>query len=870
MNPQRWEEIQASFDELVELNAKERASRLVTLARTDPELHRALESLLDADASASAQLGSIDAAFLPPSDSNPDPLGLTGRTISHFDLREALGAGGMGVVYRAEDTRLGRAVALKFLLPHYNIDSSAKARFLREAHAAAALDHPNLCAVHEIGTSDDGWLFLAMAFYEGETLRARLTRDGALPVPEVLHIARQIAEGLEAAHAAGIVHRDLKPGNIMLLPDGTVRILDFGLAKARDQSLSETGARLGTVSYMSPEQVRGERVDGRADLWALGVVLYEMLTGRKPFGGDEDVAIVHAILHGEPELPSTHRSNVSAALEGIVLRLLQKDPARRYPGAGDLLRDIGRVSMLADGKFGLLRTRWRRTSRALSGVRRPAAGARLLFGVTALAAGYLVVHSVREPANRAAVAAADSPRSIAILPFTNVGGDSTNAPFSDGIADELTTALGKVDQLSVMARTSAFSLKRKGLDAREIGRQLHVQYVLEGSVRRATNRQRVRADLIDVATGKEVWSDNFENDALNRDVFAVEDSIARSIVRRLLPHIPHRVITSAAKHGTESPEAHVLYLQGRYFFEKRNPAGLTTAQRYFERAISKDTTYALAYAGLSDAYSLQAVFGFVFPRVNFPKAKVYAARALALDSTLAEVHSSLAFISLFYDWNLPAARAEFQKAISLNPNYAPVHLYYAWYFTASDSMAAAIREVRRAVELDPFSSIDNMRLASVLFYSRRYTEALDQARRTFERDPNYPHMKSELAREYLYLGRCEEALAALDQISPSGLDREIYGVVGYVNAKCGRRTQALAELNRIRARAMAGKYASHYAQAMIQSGLGNKDEAIGELEKAFVARDWPMMINLKQEPEFDGLRSDPRFVALVRKVGPAP
>jgi serine/threonine-protein kinase len=871
VNAQRWEEIQVSFDELVELGAKERASRLATLARTDPELHRALESLLDADASASAELASIDTAFLPPADLNPDPLGLSGRTISHFELREALGSGGMGVVYRAEDTRLGRAVALKFLLPHYNVDSSAKARFLREAHAAAALDHLNLCAVHEIGTTDDGWLFLAMALYEGETLRARLTREGPMLLSDVMAIARQIAEGLQAAHAAGVVHRDLKPGNIMLLPDGTVRILDFGLAKARDQSLSETGSRFGTVSYMSPEQIRGEKVDGRADLWALGVVLYEMLTGRKPFGGDEDVAVAHAILHAEPELPSTHRSDVSAALEGIVLRLLQKDPARRYPGAADVLRDLARAGTLADGTAGRMRTRGRRARRRISNVLRPAR-VPLLFGIAGLAvlaAGYPVMHSLRGSTNSGTPPAGDSPRSIAILPFTNVGGDSTNEPFSDGIADELTTALGKVDQLSVMARTSAFGLKRKGLEAREIGRQLRVQYVLEGSVQRATNRRRVRADLIDIASGKEVWSDNFENDALNGDVFAVEDSISRSIVRQLLPHIPQSAITSAARHGTESPEAHDLYLQGRYFLEKRDSVGLTTAQRYFERAISKDTMYALAYAGLSDAYSHQSVWGYVFPRVNFPKAKVYAARALALDSTLAEVHNSLAFISYFYDWNLQAAGAEFQKAINLNPNYPPAHLFYAWYFTSSDSMPAAIRESRRAVELDPFSSLDNLRLVSFLFYDRRYTEALDQARRTYERDPSYPGTRSELARVYFYLGRCDEALAVLDQIPPSMRGQELFGVSGFIFARCGRRPQALAELERFRTREKAGKYAYHYARAMVQAGLGNKDEAIAELEKGFVIRDWPMIL-MKRDPAFNELHSDPRFVALVRKVGLAP
>ena len=388
MNAQRWEEIQVRFDQLVDLDVPRRKARLAMLASSDPELYRALESLLQADATASVQLAPIDAAFVPRSDRQPDPLGLTGRTISHFELREVLGSGGMGVVYRADDTRLHRVVALKFLLPHYNLDISAKARFLREAHAAAALDHPNLCTIHEVGTSDEGWLFLAMTLYQGETLRARLSRDGPMGVRESLEIARQIAEGLQAAHSAGIVHRDLKPGNVMLLPDGTVRILDFGLAKARDQSLSDAGVRFGTVSYMAPEQVRGENVDGRADLWALGIVLYEMLTGRKPFRGDEEVAIAHAILHNEPELLSPHRDRLSVALEELVRRLVQKDPARRHDGAAELLRELARIRTLADGTNGPRHPAFTLSStsaRAVAPGRSTRRLRHMLYGVTALA-----------------------------------------------------------------------------------------------------------------------------------------------------------------------------------------------------------------------------------------------------------------------------------------------------------------------------------------------------------------------------------------------------------------------------------------------------------------------------------------------------
>jgi serine/threonine-protein kinase len=347
VNAQRWEEVQGTFDELNEMDAFERAGRLASLANSDPELHHALESLLKADAEVDDRLAPIDSSLLLGGSCRSDPLGLAGRTMSHFHVHEALGAGGMGVVYRADDTRVGRAVALKFLLPHHNLDGAARARFLREAHAVAVLDHPNLCTVYEFGTSDDGRLFMALALYDGETLRARLSREGSISMRETIEIARQIAAGLQAAHAEGIVHRDLKPANVMLLPDGSVRILDFGLAKARDHSLSTISVRLGTVSYMSPEQIRAGNLDARADLWALGVVLYEMLTGQKPFRGDEKVTIADAILHAQPEPPSRYVADLPDALEGLVLRLLQKDLTRRYATADEVLRELARVRMHA-------------------------------------------------------------------------------------------------------------------------------------------------------------------------------------------------------------------------------------------------------------------------------------------------------------------------------------------------------------------------------------------------------------------------------------------------------------------------------------------------------------------------------------------
>jgi TolB-like protein/Tfp pilus assembly protein PilF len=486
-----------------------------------------------------------------------------------------------------------------------------------------------------------------------------------------------------------------------------------------------------------------------------------------------------------------------------------------------------------------------------------------IAGFAVLTAGYLGLRSQRGATNSGATTSASGTPSIAVLPFVNVGGDSTNQPFSDGVAEDLATQLGKVERLSVMARTSAFSLKRNGLDARAIGRQLNVQYVLEGSVSRTASRRRVRADLIEVASGKELWSDDFEHDALNRDVFMVEDSITRSIVRRLVPHIPSTALARSVKHTTENREAQDLYFQGRYFFEKRDSASFPKAQDYFRRAIRIDPSYALAYAGLADAYSHQSGFGFALPAGNLPKAKDYAAHALALDSTLVEVYTALAFIDLFFDGDRAKTRHDLETALKLDDRNAAAHLFRAWYFVSTDSASAAIAEGRRAVELDRFSALNNTRLISFLFLGGRYDEALVQARKTFERDPNFAGVGQELARVYTQLGRCNEALAVLEHTvdQPVALLR---GVRGYTYARCNRRAQALAEADRLRGQVGKRNYAQYYPLAVIEAGLENKDLALADLEKASVGG---LILTLKLEPAWANLRSDPRFIALARKMG---
>ncbi|PYM73089.1 MAG: hypothetical protein DME10_11000 [Candidatus Rokuibacteriota bacterium] len=477
-------------------------------------------------------------------------------------------------------------------------------------------------------------------------------------------------------------------------------------------------------------------------------------------------------------------------------------------------------------------------------------------------AGYLLL------ARRSATLSSDEPGlSIAVLEFKNVGGDSANRPFSYGMSEELSTALGKVEGLRVLARSGVIRFRGKDVSPQEIGRQLHARYVLDGGVRIGGTRRRVSAQLIDVAKGNEIWSEEYDRDARDRDVFAVQDEITRAIVAALRVHLSGPASAALAKRSTESPEAHDLYLQGRYFFAKRDSTSLRKAQDYFERAIVKDPSYALAYAGLSDAYSHRAVFGYVPPHDIHSKAKDAALRALALDSTLAEAHTSLGFIDLFLEWDWATAGRELDRALALDPRYPDAHLFHGWYFVATNRMDDAIREVQTAVNLDPFSSVNNARLASMLYYARRYNEAVAQARRLREMDSMFFQVRVELARAYLQLGQCDEALAAMKH-APEQASGAAYfgGVWGWINARCGHPAQALAELNRFRAEAREGRYVSHYSLAIIHAALGDSEQAFAQLDSAYAEGTWAMF-TLRVEPAFDALRADPRFARLLKKVG---
>jgi eukaryotic-like serine/threonine-protein kinase len=770
-------------------------------------------------------------------------------------LRE-LGHGGMATVYLARDVPHDRLIALKLLRAELT-GVAGDDRFLREIKILAKLQHPNILSLHDSGILDlEGGLrlpFYTMPYVEGESLRERLQAERKLTSAESVRILREIADALSAAHAAGVVHRDLKPENV-LLSQGHAMVSDFGIARAMSSAteagnLTGTGLVLGTPAYMAPEQAVAEpEMDHRADLYSLGVIAYELFAGAPPFDArtPQQMLVAHATVAPEPI--GKRAPTLDAALAELVMRLLEKRPQDRPASAAEVVAALDAIA--AGGNV------WRP---AANRVRRAAVLAALV--VIGVFTGWLVIRSRAQRAPSATPVAADaSDASVAVLPFENLSGDKQQDYFSDGMAEQLMYALSKVEGLRVSPRASAFAFRGRGAALREIGAKLHVAYVIEATLRQVGNRLRVNAQLINIATGRADWSDEYRGEM--SDVFQVQDDIASKIVGALRARLTAGATGPVVGAGTRSVEAYTLYLQGRYFFEKKDSVSFIKAQDYFRRAIRSDSSYALAYAGLAIAYTHQATFGFAPLTSNLLKAKEYASRALGLDSTLVEVHTSLAFITLFYDWNWPAAGREFDTALRLDERDSPAHLFHAWYFMAIDSMNAAIGEGRRAVDLDPFSPLNNTRLVGFLFYGGRYAEAIEWGRKTFERDSNFAGLRQELARDYVELGLCAEALAVLEHSvdSPVG---GLGGIRGYTYAKCDRRAQALAELAHLRGRP---NYVSHYALAVIEAGLGNKDQAFAELEKAYIGHEWPMFI-IRVEPALAGLRSDPRFAALVKKVG---
>ena len=605
-----------------------------------------------------------------------------GTTLGPYQIVSELGRGGMGVVHEARDPRLKRTVAIKLLPPDLTRDETAKQRFLQEAQAASALDHPNICTIFEINETDEGQLYLVMAYYEGETLKERIAR-GPLKLDDAVDIATQVGQGLAEAHGAGIVHRDIKPANLLVTKTGVVKILDFGLAKlAGTEGVTQTGTTVGTVAYMSPEQARGQEVDHRTDIWSLGVVLYEMLAGHPPFQGENLLSLSNAIVGGEPSL----LTGASSSAHSVVTKALNKDKARRYLSVTDLLAEM----------------------RAL--------------------------RSGSDAATVATPTKADVP-SIAVLPFDDMSPAKDQAYFCEGMAEEIINALTTLKGLQVASRTSAFQAKARDLDVAEIGARLKVGTVLEGSVRKAGNRLRVTAQLINVSDGYHLWSERYDRDM--DDVFAVQDEIARSVVEKLKVKLLGEQDAPLVTRPTDNLEAYTLVLKGRYYFTKMSGTALEKGLECFTQALAVEPNYAQAHAGIALVQTLRAFLSFAVPQQVMPMAKEAALKALSIDERVADAHFALAFVLDSYEWDWEAAEREYRRAVDLNPADTLARCIYARHLGCTGRADASVTGGRHAVEHDPLSSITRQIFALILSLARRFDAAITEARAGIELERTY-------------------------------------------------------------------------------------------------------------------------------------
>ncbi|HSB08024.1 MAG TPA: protein kinase [Blastocatellia bacterium] len=891
------------FCSALEREPAQRAAFLDRACDGDQSLRREVESLLASHEQAASFMETpvIEAAAQVCGEAPRESL--VEQRVGQYEVLSELGKGGMGVVYLARDAKLDRKVALKLLPAYFMEDRERVRRFEREARAASALNHPNILTIYEVGQSD-GQHFIATEFVEGQTLRQHAA-GALLKIGEVIDIVLQAAGALAAAHAAGIVHRDIKPENVMVRPDGYVKVLDFGLAKLTQRRTApvasegttrivfktEPGVVMGTVSYMSPEQARGLEVDERTDIWSLGVVLYELLAGHAPFEGATTGDVLVAVLDREPT-PLAQWREVPADLERVVCQALSKEREERYQTVQELSADLKRLKQRLEFEAGLGRyapsedgdpsgapssaytiidpvgrpthesgdgreTRAPRIAEYLLAQvsRRRRTAVLVLLGLVLTAAS--VVYILQFARGRQAI------DSVAVLPLVNVSADPDAEYLSDGVTESLINSLSQLPGLRVMSRDSVFRLKGRDLDAQTAGRELGVRALLMGRVVQRGDGLSISVELVDTHDNSHIWGEQYSRRLA--DILAVQEDISKSVTERLRLKLSGKDKERLAKRYTENTEAYQLYMRGRYFWDKRpgDVDVLEKAIRSFNQAIEMDPNYALAYAGLGDAYLFSAAS--LGRKETMARARAAAKKALEIDDTLAEAHTTLGFVKMNFDFDWPGAEQEFKRALELNPNYATAHQFYGAYLIQSGrSNEEGMRELRRALEIDPLSLALNWHAGSMLYYTRQYDEAIEQFQKTLQLDPNHSLSRVGLAQAYLQKGKLAEAIRILEEVTTARPKAaESRPGLAYAYAATGKRAKAQELTNLIETSAQ-GNVTYHLAR--IYTALGKTDQALRWLEKAYDERAFNMFF-LGVEPAFDSLRSDARFEALLRRVG---
>lgn len=892
MNRKDYQQVKQIFQSALDIAPDERSDYLNEKCSDNTVIRQEVEKLLNSFESGYLEQPAVEKIAEAIIGSNLS----VGQEIGHYKIVKKIGAGGMGEVYLAEDTKLKRQVAIKILPVAFAEDAERMRRFVREAKSDSALNHPNIITIYEIGEAD-GIHFIATEYIEGETLRDYLKHE-KLSVKSALEISIQIVSALQAAHGTGIIHRDIKPENVMIRPDGLVKILDFGIAKLSEprnllvsglnvgeeaataiNSGTSPGMIIGTANYISPEQAQGKKVDGRSDIFSFGIVLYEMLSGKRAFEGENAMDVISSILKDEPKPLHQLLPEVPHEVERIINKTLRKNRDKRYQTARGLLTDLKDAKQELEFQDKLERTipphredqKTQLMNAPTSDVPHTASSAEFITQEVkkhklGFVAALLVLLSAAIGlgywffANRAANT--KQIESIAVMPFVNESGNADVEYLSDGMTETLISSLSRLSNLNVKARSTVFRYKGKAADANTIGKELNVQAILNGRVVQRGDQLTLTLELVDARSENVIWSEQYNRK--QTDLISLQSEIAHDVSQKLKATLSGADEQKLAKNYTENPEAYRLYLQGRFYWNKRSEENLRKAVEQFKAAAEIDPNYALAYAGLADCYAVMPQNTGNPSDETFLQAKAYANRALEIDDSLGEAPASLGQINT-NSWNWAEAEKEFKRAIELNPNYPTAHHWYARFLRFMGRSDEALAEIKRANELDPLSLVILNNLVQVYFERGEIDAAFEQCRKALELDPNYSGTHTSLSEIYLKQGRNTEALAEGQKaVELSNRSNGQLSVLGYVQAVSGNRNEALAVIKEFEEKYLKSKTNS-FDIAGIYAGLGNKEEAFAWLEKAFYNHS-ASMTALKIEPAFESFHNDPRYKDLLRRM----